>query len=81
MSFTHQRSFDIRCEWGPEGVGALFESASERLFDALASCSSGRELAERGFPEDVRVAAELDADTLAPELAGARFVGAGTEGA
>ena len=37
------------------------------------SCSSGRELVERGFSEDVIIAAELDADSVAPELIEGRF--------
>jgi 2-phosphosulfolactate phosphatase len=54
----------------PEAGAAIaaFEAASRRLAETLASCSSGRELVERGFPEDVRLAAALDADTVAPEL-------------
>jgi 2-phosphosulfolactate phosphatase len=54
---------------------AAFEATAGRLHDALLVCSSGRELVEKGFPEDVRLAAELDADALAPQLIGGRFVG------
>jgi hypothetical protein len=35
--------------------------------------ASGRELVERGFPEDVPLASELDAGSLAPELVHERF--------
>jgi 2-phosphosulfolactate phosphatase len=59
----------------PETVAAIasFESESSRLLDALLSCSSGRELVERGFAEDIRLAAELDVDTVAPELVDSEF--------
>jgi 2-phosphosulfolactate phosphatase len=53
---------------------AVFKAASSRLRDSLLSCSSGRELVERGFSEDVLMAAELDVEALAPELMEGRFV-------
>jgi len=60
----------------PEAAAAvaMFEAASDRLAASLMSCSSGCELVERGFPEDVRMAAELDADAVAPELNDGRYV-------
>jgi 2-phosphosulfolactate phosphatase len=51
----------------------VFEAASDRLPDWLRSCSSGRELVERGFAEDVLMAAELDVDAVAPELIEGKF--------
>jgi 2-phosphosulfolactate phosphatase len=59
----------------PEAAAAVavFEAASDRLRDRLVSCSSGRELVERGFSEDVLMAAELDVDSVAPELIEGRF--------
>lgn len=61
----------------PEASAAIsvFESVSSRLADSLLSCSSGRELVERGFSQDVYLAAELDVGTVAPELLDGRFVG------
>ena len=60
----------------PEAAAAvtLFEAVSDRLAESLMSCSSGRELVERGFPADVLMAAELDADAVAPELHDGRYV-------
>lgn len=52
---------------------AVFRSAAPRLLEALMSSSSGRELVEQGFPDDVRLAAELDADGVAPELVDGGF--------
>jgi 2-phosphosulfolactate phosphatase len=47
---------------------------SSDLLGALEACASGRELCERGFGEDVRLAAELDVGTAAPELVDGCFV-------
>src|SRR5262249_40401261 len=59
----------------PEATAAVasFRSAAPRLTEMLLASASGRELVERGFPEDVRLAAELDTDTVAPELIDDRF--------
>jgi 2-phosphosulfolactate phosphatase len=46
---------------------AAFESSRACLADALAECSSGRELIERGFPADVSIAAALN-DSLSVPL-------------
>jgi 2-phosphosulfolactate phosphatase len=51
-----------------EAAVAGFEAAKHELQHALRSCSSGRELAERGYLGDVDFAAELDVCTAAPEL-------------
>jgi 2-phosphosulfolactate phosphatase len=66
----------LRGTRSPEAAAAIaaFESVSNGLLDVLLSCSSGRELVERGFAEDVRLAAEIDADTVAPELVDAEFL-------
>ena len=42
----------------------------------LLNCSSGRELADLGFSQDVAIAAELDVSTAVPVLADGRFTGA-----
>ncbi len=59
----------------PEAAAAVavFQSAAGRLSEMLISCASGRELMERGFPEDVQLAAAFDADAGAPELVAGRF--------
>jgi len=59
----------------PEAAAAraAFEAAAGRLSQVLAGCSSGRELIERGFPEDVALASELDAQTVAAELVDGAF--------
>lgn len=45
-----------------------FLSHRATLTTVLESCASGRELIERGFRDDVLLAAELDASTCAPIL-------------
>lgn len=59
----------------PEAAAAVavFEEAAGHLQERLLSCASGRELAERGFRDDVLMAAELDADAVAAELVDGRY--------
>lgn len=45
----------------------------DRLAQALAACASGRELSEQGYPDDVAIAAELDASTVVPVLTDGAF--------
>ncbi len=60
----------------PEAVSAVaaFQTAQARLGECLAQCSSGKELIERGFSEDVRLASQLNADEDAPILIDGAFV-------
>ncbi|GAA4024841.1 hypothetical protein GCM10023063_01340 [Arthrobacter methylotrophus] len=44
-----------------EAAMAVFNASEPRLRDALQECSSGRELIGAGYPDDVEIAAELDA--------------------
>lgn len=44
--------------------------------DRLLACRSGVELVDRGFGDDVRVAAEEDADDVVPVLVDEAFLGA-----
>ena len=54
----------------PEAAAAVsvFESARPHLPEALRNSVSGKELASRGFGDDVTVASELDSDDVAPRL-------------
>ncbi len=54
----------------PEADAALaaFVAASDDLPAALGGCSSGKELIEQGYAEDVRLAASLNASQVAPLL-------------
>jgi 2-phosphosulfolactate phosphatase len=54
-------------------AAAAFASVAGRLEQALAECASGRELVGKGFPEDVALAAALDAGAAAAELADGAF--------
>jgi 2-phosphosulfolactate phosphatase len=55
----------------PEAQAALaaFERAEADLGAELATCGSGIELVERGFPDDVAIAARLDTYSCVPALA------------
>lgn len=54
----------------PETLAAadLFAAARTRLREMMRGCVGGRELASRGFADDVDVAAEVDADHHVPVL-------------
>ena len=60
----------------PEALAAIgaFESCRDLLRDALERSVSGRELAARGWADDIVVAAALDADAVVPTLDGGAFV-------
>ena len=49
-------------------AGAAYGIVAVRLGEALLACTSGRELVDGGFADDVLVAAELDASTVVPVL-------------
>lgn len=54
----------------PEAEAALwaYTETKHALFDFVRRCSSGKELAESHYEEDVRLACQLDADDVAPLL-------------
>jgi 2-phosphosulfolactate phosphatase len=47
-----------------------------RSLRPLEECPSGRELVDRGFAEDVRIASEIDVSAVVPLLSEGRFVAA-----
>ena len=63
----------------PEALSAVaaFEGAHSRLEQDLRQCSSGKELIERGFAGDVRLASQLDVSDSVPVLIDDAFVRAG----
>jgi 2-phosphosulfolactate phosphatase len=54
---------------------AAFEKLGRQCGLLLEGCSSGKELLDRGFGEDVSLAAELDVSTTAPRLQDGGSVG------
>ena len=51
-----------------EAAAAGFERLRHSLHSILASCPSGRELIEAGYPDDIDIASELDAERTVPLL-------------
>jgi 2-phosphosulfolactate phosphatase len=63
---------------GEEGLSPEVRAAAAayRARASLAEVPSGRDLVERGFAEDVRLAEEVDADDVVPVLRNGRYVAA-----
>jgi 2-phosphosulfolactate phosphatase len=58
-------------------AAAAYAEVRDDLATALATCASGRELAEAGFAGDVDVAATVDVSRVVPVLQGEAFVDRG----
>ncbi|HEY8133571.1 MAG TPA: 2-phosphosulfolactate phosphatase, partial [Thermoanaerobaculia bacterium] len=56
-----------------ESAAASFERLRHSIHTTLANCPSGRELIESGYPDDIDLASEMDADDVVPLLAGNAF--------
>lgn len=56
-------------------AAAAFRAARHDLLGALTGSASGRELVDRGFSDDVAIAARLDVTDLIPVLADGMFQG------
>jgi 2-phosphosulfolactate phosphatase len=56
-----------------ESAAASFERLRYSLHRTLADCPSGRELIEAGYPDDIVLASEVDADHVIPLLQGNAF--------
>lgn len=56
-------------------AGAAFDAAEPHLDAVLRGCSSGRELGDAGYAEDVAIAAELDASSVVAVLEDGCFRG------
>jgi len=48
----------------------LYESVNEKLYDVISNCVSGKELIERGFGEDVKIACEENVSETVAMLKG-----------
>ena len=68
-------AFAPRCSPEASVAWAAFVDAEPNVAACLLTCESGCELVERGWEDDVRTAAELDATELAAQLVDDAFVG------
>ena len=57
-----------------QAIVETFEAAGRKLPDRVRDSISGRELIERGYPEDVDLAAALNVSNLAPRLVDKAYV-------
>lgn len=71
----HERGWTC---FSPEANAARvsFVAVANDIANRLQACASGRELIERGYPEDVEIAAEHDQSRSVPILRENRFVAA-----
>lgn len=60
-------------ELSPEAVMARDAFRAADLLDVLRACAGGRELAAKGYADDVVVASEVDASSVVPLLRGRSF--------
>jgi 2-phosphosulfolactate phosphatase len=60
----------------PEAQVAVdaWRGIGDHTAESLASCASGRELVERGYPHDVAIAAEHDSSSVVPVLTHGAFI-------
>lgn len=56
---------------------AAYLAARDRLPSVLAACVSGRELIERGHPQDVHLAAQANVSAVVPQLSAGAYHAAG----
>jgi 2-phosphosulfolactate phosphatase len=56
-----------------EAAVASFERLRHHIRETLTICPSGRELIEAGYPDDIELASEIDADQAVPLLNGNAF--------
>ena len=55
-------------------AAAAYRGVCADLATTLGDTASGRELRDRGYPDDIAIAAEVDASLLVPVLREGRFV-------
>jgi 2-phosphosulfolactate phosphatase len=68
---------DGKCSPEAYAARSAFESAEPNLENLLLQCGSGKELIERGYKQDVLLAAELNVSTCAPILKDGAYIARG----
>jgi 2-phosphosulfolactate phosphatase len=64
----------LPCSPEAEVARQAYRGARSHLASMLRNCESGRELRDRGFPEDVEVAIQLNVSVTAPVLANGAYI-------
>jgi 2-phosphosulfolactate phosphatase len=57
-----------------EAAEAVYAHFWDELESAIGACGSGKELVSKGFPDDVAIAADLNASECAPKLVDGAYV-------
>jgi hypothetical protein len=68
------RSFDFPALLRPKLPERQFRSARRSLAQLVRGCVSGRELIDRGIPQDVEEALHLNVSATAPHLVNGAFI-------
>lgn len=63
------------CSPEAQAAKSAFLAAEQDLKNLLLQCGSGKELVERGYKEDVNLAAELNVSACVPTLASGAYIG------
>jgi 2-phosphosulfolactate phosphatase len=66
---------DGKCSPEAHAARSVFLAVEENLENLLLQCSSGKELIERGYKEDVLLAAELNVSDCVPTLTDGAYIG------
>ena len=65
---------DGKCSPEARAARSAFLAAEENLENLLLQCGSGKELVERGYEEDVLLAAKLNVSTCVPILRNGAYI-------
>ncbi|MEM8642526.1 MAG: 2-phosphosulfolactate phosphatase [Cyanobacteria bacterium P01_G01_bin.54] len=81
QALTGQFASHLNGRLSPESQAAVavYQSVQSNLFDAIQQCSSGRELVEIGFEQDVPLAAQVNVSDCVPKLVNDAYINCNSE--
>jgi phosphosulfolactate phosphohydrolase-like enzyme len=76
LSVAMERGLRVWLELSPEAAvaAASYRAVADDVGVNIRACASGRELIDSGYPEDLRIAAELDLSDAVPVLRDGAFI-------
>ena len=81
QALTGQFASHLNGRLSPEfqAAVAVYQSVQSNLFDVIQQCSSGRELVEIGFEQDVALAAQVNVSDCVPKLVNDAYINCNSE--